>query len=357
MTSSHRAVAVLATAFVVLGAAPLSAHEEAAVEALAVIHEVRPATEGIEVRVFQLTAPTIVVTNESEASFVVFGLGGEPFLRIQDGTVETNRFSPTSYRALDPTGERPLPGGIDPQAPPEWVTIARAKTWSWFDPRAAYSPGSPEWSIPIEIDGSPGAIDGDHEPIEGHGHLDTRLVDRPRIEGLELRLLDAGVPAVFVRNTTGRVLHIPGRAGEPFLRVGPRGVFGNQRSPDFYAAGGQTVREAPAGADPDAPPRWRELSSQPVWQWLEYRARLPASAHQRAVLGAERKVVLRWETPLRLGTDDLELSGEVVWLPPRTTHDEHQGTTLGSTLAAIVGAAVAAVLLFVTTRRLRALGS
>ncbi|MDQ3963725.1 MAG: hypothetical protein M3277_07440 [Actinomycetota bacterium] len=352
MTSLHRAVAYVAAAFVILGIPPARAHEEAAVQALAVITEITPPVQGLDVRVVQLTAPVLVVTNNGTEPVTILGEAGEPFLRITPRAVETNGLSPTSYRAVDPTGERPLPRGLDPTAAPEWIVLAHEPSWSWFDPRAVYSPeGTPGWSIPILVGDRRVAIHGSYEPIEGHGHFVTRIVERIEIEGLVLRLFDGLVPAIFVRNDTDRVLAVPGRSGEPFLRIGPRGVFGNLRSPDFYAAGSQTVRDVPVSADPRAEPRWERLSDQPVWQWLEYRARLPAGAQQRAGLGSERKTVLSWTTPLTLGDDPYELTGEVEWLPPRGLHPE-DGPALWLLVVPIT--AVLAALAFYLLRTQRA---
>ncbi|MGH2757857.1 MAG: hypothetical protein ACRDI3_08720, partial [Actinomycetota bacterium] len=98
MTSLHRAVAALATALVVLGSSYAAAHEEAAVDAFAVITDVDPAIEGLEVRVVQLTGPVLIVTNNTDRTVVILGEEGEPFLRITTKGVETNERSPTSYK-------------------------------------------------------------------------------------------------------------------------------------------------------------------------------------------------------------------------------------------------------------------
>jgi hypothetical protein len=162
----------------------------------------------------------------------------------------------------------------------------------------------------------PLTINGGFEAMEGHGHFSTQLDNTPGVDGLEIRMFDGLVPGMLARNTTDEVLRIPGRQGEPFLEIGPKGVFGNERSPDFYVSGGQTVRRVPAIADPAAPPRWERLSSEPVWSWLEYRARLPARSHQRSDLGTARHTVLSWSTPVTLGDEPFEIEGHVEWIPP-----------------------------------------
>ncbi len=143
----------------------------------------------------------------------------------------------------------------------------------------------------------------------------TEATDTPSVEGLEVRLLPGSIPAVYVRNDTPQELAVPGRDGEPFLRIGPEGVFGNTRSPSYYLGGNQTIRSVPKSADASAPPRWQRLSEQPFWAWLEYRALLPTSAEHRSNLGDERRTILEWTTPMVLGDQELGLGGKVDWIP------------------------------------------
>ncbi|MGH2754074.1 MAG: hypothetical protein ACRDLB_06530 [Actinomycetota bacterium] len=328
---SRAAVSVATAGLTILAVATpfATAHEETALYALAVIDEVSPDVAGLEVRVAQLTAPVVIVANRTDDPLVIHGTSGEPFLRIAGGRVEANLRSPTAYRSADPTGERPLPAKLEPGEPPRWTLLARKSSWSWFDPRVAYRRGAlNEWTIPGRLGDQSVTISGDFEAIRGHGHFRTELDAAPRMPGLDIRMFDGSVPGMFARNTTGRALAIPGRQGEPFLEIGPDGVFGNTRSPDLYLSGGLTVRKVPAIADPDAPPRWERLSSEPVWSWLEYRARLPASAGQRARLGTQPHTVLSWITPMTLGSDRLQVEGHVEWVPPHTEAAAAQGAAV-----------------------------
>ena len=332
MRSILSATAAFLVALGTLVTAPsaVMAHQETALYALAVVKDVSPNIDGLEIRVAQLTAPVVIATNETDDALVVDGVAGEPFLRIREGRVEANLRSPTAYRAADPTGERPLPEGLRPELRPRWTVLARRSTWSWFDPRIEYRRGTHnDWSIPASLGAQTLTISGGFEAMEGHGHFRTELDRTPAADGIEIRMFDGLVPGMLARNTTDEVLRIPGRQGEPFLEIGPKGVFGNERSPDFYVSGGQTVRRVPAIADPSAPPRWRRLSVEPVWSWLEYRARLPAHVHQRAQLGTLRHTVLSWETPVSLGGEAFAIEGHVDWIPPRI---EPAGASSGENL-------------------------
>ena len=317
-TRAARSVVAAAFATFLFTGSIAHAHQEIAIYALSVIHEVTPAVDGLDIRVAELTAPVVIATNRTGEPFVVEGVDGEPFLRLHRGRVEANLHSPTAYRAADPTGERPLPEGLAPDKPPRWSLLARKATWSWFDPRIEYERGQHnEWTIPATIGGRRLTIDGGFEAMEGHGHFQTELDSAPNERGLEIRMFDGSVPGMLARNTSSKLLLVPGRQGEPFLKIGPRGVFGNERSPDFYVSGSQTIRKVPPDADPTASPEWVRLSSEPVWSWLEHRARLPATAGHRGALGTTRHTILSWTTPLTFGGTDLEIEGHVEWIPPR----------------------------------------
>ena len=327
------------------------AHQEIAIYALAVIDEVTPAVDGLDIRVAELTAPVVIATNRTNEPFVVEGVDGEAFLRLHKGRVEANLNSPTAYRAADPTGDRPLPKGLDADKAPRWSPLARKSTWSWFDPRIEYVRGEHNaWTIPATIGGRPVTIKGGFEAMEGHGHFQTELDSAPNEAGLEIRMFDGSVPGMLARNTSSKLLLIPGRQGEPFLKIGPRGVFGNERSPDFYVSGSQTIRKVPPDADPAAPPEWVRLSGEPVWSWLEHRARLPATVGHRSALGTTRHTVLSWTTPLTFGAKDLEISGHVEWIPPRVAAAPDPSQSLLDRwgppllLALLVGAVVLVIL-------------
>ncbi|MGH2730380.1 MAG: hypothetical protein ACRDJI_07185 [Actinomycetota bacterium] len=349
--------AALAAAVLLLGSlVPSSAHEESALFALTVLDDVRPDIAGLEIRVVQLTAPALLVTNGTTRPLVVDGQAGEPFLRIGGGLVEANVHSPTAYGSFDPTGDRPIPTGLDPDAAPEWVTLREGNRWSWFDPRLRYAHSAgaaAEWSVDARLGSTSVAITGGFEPLDGHGHFITKLDGvTPEVVGLEVRLLQGSIPALYVRNDTKESLKVPGREGEPFLRIGPRGVFGNVRSPTYYLAGTQTVRRVPPRADPGADPSWKRLSEEPLWAWLEYRAQLPAASEQRAALGTVPRTILDWVTPATLGTAPLEIAGRVEWIPPRRPEPhESSGATFWPWFAGAGLALVAAGVFGLWSRR------
>jgi hypothetical protein len=152
---------------------------------------------------------------------------------------------------------------------------------------------------------------------------------RPQVAGLQIRLLDGPIPALFVRNESDLRLLVRGREDEPFLRIGAGRVAANVRSPTYYLAGSQTIRSVPPRADATADPVWKRISDEPVWVFLEYRARVPKWNQERAELGPERKTVLSWTTPAILDKEPMEISGHVEWVPPRQPEGDDSPAAFG----------------------------
>jgi hypothetical protein len=311
----RRLAAAAAAGVTVLAVAiPSYAHEESALYALTVIQSVTPATEGVEIRIVHLDSPALVITNETSEVVTVFGEKGEPFLQIGPDGVRANVESPTTYRSAVPRRDI-APADIDPKAKPEWSRFSEEPTWTWFDPRLRFVPGTSSWEIGLEVGNRETTIDGGYETLQGHGHFITEM-EPPDVEGLDLRLTQGLIPAVYVRNDTGEVLEVTGDAGEPFLQIGPDGVRANLRSPTYYTSGSTSILKVPATADAGAEPNWSEVSTVPVWAWLERKAAVPAELYQRAELGSERRTVLEWTSDYVLGGEPLAVEGHVEWVPP-----------------------------------------
>ncbi|HYI44515.1 MAG TPA: hypothetical protein VE174_03515 [Actinomycetota bacterium] len=351
-----KGAAVLATAALFFSATPIaSAHEESALHALSVIDAVTPQVPGLSFRVIQITQPVLFARNHTGRTLTVFGEKGEPFLRLRDGRVETNLHSSLTYTSRDPMGPHgAAPTDLNPAGKPDWSLLSRRDSWSWFDPRIRFA-GSDQhtWEVRAKLGNQDVAITGSFESLTGHGHFATQLEPPRDVSNLEIRLLDGLVPAVYVRNDTRKTLRVSGRHGEPFLEIGPRGVFANLRSPDYYLGGNQTVRNVPRSADPEARPQWERLSEVPIWSWLEFRARLPAQAHQRSTLGSERKVILTWITPMVLGEERLPLKGSVVWNPPRRQSSEGERSSTTTVWLSAIGGVLIVVGAALLARRRR----
>ena len=341
-----RLTAAAAAALAVVGFAGRSlAHEEHALHALTVLREVSPDIQGVEVRIVHLDSPALVVRNDTSRLLTVLGIEGERFLEISPDGVRGNAESPTTYLSAAPRAEN-VPPGLQPAGRPRWVTFSKERAWTWFDPRLRPGNGD-SWEVRLLLDGQPIVVEGGFESLHGHGHFVSEL-DAPRIEGLDLRLTQGSIPAVFVRNDTGKVLSVSGESGEPFLLIGPRGVFANLRSPTYYTSGATSIMKVPRSADASASPRWEKISSDPTWAWLERRGAVPAELYEREELGDTSHPVLEWSAPYRLGGELVAVKGRVLWIPPALPASGSSPTPIEGTrwlLPALGASGIAAVLL------------
>ena len=104
----------------------------------------------------------------------VLGYEDEPYVRVlEDGTVEVNRRSPTSYLNEDRFAEVEVPDAADADAAPEWEAVAAQGRYGWHDHRIHYMARDLppqvtdesvetevfDWAVPIAVDGDRGRID------------------------------------------------------------------------------------------------------------------------------------------------------------------------------------------------------
>ena len=348
MKRSLLVVALLATCFAGLA----TAHEELALRSLTVLGSLPDGLDRLDVRIVHLGAPAFAIHNPTRVPLKVYDDRGHPFLEIGPRGVRADVSSKTFYESV-------VPGSHDHLEPkeargPRWVTFSSEPRWTWFDLRLESS-GSESWVVPVRYGDRPETISGGFEPLEHHGHFVSDL-EPPAFEGLDVRLVQGPVPVVYVRNDRSEVLEVLGVADEPFLRVGPKGVFANVMSPTYYSAGALTIKEIPAWADATASPRWKRVSKQPVWAWLEYRAAVSPEMQQRDLLGSTTRTIHRWSSPMSLGGDALELQGRVRWVPPEapslgddpTEEDQSGAIFLGGIAALLLAGA------FLLMRRPRA---
>jgi hypothetical protein len=163
-------------------------------------------------------------------------------------------------------------------------------------------------------------------PAAAHGtsgpeatNYETRVHEvSPPTPGLSVRAIDLG-ERLELRNTTEADVVVLGYRDEPYLRVGPDGVFENRRSPAVYlneSPDDEDIR-LPEVADPEAPPEWRRIGSGDTVRWHEHRAHWMASQDPPAVRRDpdSRHVVQPFTIELRRQGETIEVTGDVVWIP------------------------------------------
>ena len=148
----------------------------------------------------------------------------------------------------------------------------------------------------------------------------TLLGISPPVPDLSVHLLDLGKRIQLV-NHTGSEIVVLGYQDEPYLRVGPAGVFANLNAPDYYrnqpVAAGAPTTTLPPRANPTAAPDWARIGSGSSVTWRDRRTRWegPAAPQVRAAPGRPHLVVPLWSIPLQQGIRPILIEGQITWVP------------------------------------------
>jgi hypothetical protein len=154
-------------------------------------------------------------------------------------------------------------------------------------------------------------------------HTTLRSVT-PSVPGLEIKVVEAG-SRLEAENRTGRELIVLGYKGEPYLRIGPDGVFQNKLSPATYINASREGGTPPAAAEQarigDAD--WEKVSSEPLARWHDHRIHWMGGLNPPEVRNnpGKRHVIKMsqneplWAVPMRLGAQEVVAKGDLVWQP------------------------------------------
>jgi hypothetical protein len=181
-----------------------------------------------------------------------------------------------------------------------------------------------------------------HPRAKGYarGFQSKILSVRPEVVGLDIRVVDAD-DRLRVSNKSGAELVVFGYDNEPYLRIGPNGVYRNERSPAAYLNRDRFARvSVPLKADPGAEPEWRHMSPRPAWQWHDHRIQWMGAGPPAQVRNAPKQThaIFSWNVPGRLGVEPFSVTGRLDYVPPS------KGGTSAALIAAVVVTGVAALL-------------
>ena len=149
-----------------------------------------------------------------------------------------------------------------------------------------------------------------------HTSLKSVTPDRP---GLEVKVVEAG-SRLQVENRTGTEVVVFGYKDEPYLRIGPDGVFQNKLSTATYINATREGQDPPDSAknakvgDAD----WEKLSSEPVARWHDHRIHwmLPTDPSPVQAKPGQRHVIIpEWVVTMKQGTETITVKGDLVWVP------------------------------------------
>ena len=143
-----------------------------------------------------------------------------------------------------------------------------------------------------------------------------------------IRGIEQGAPGISVRTVPGEQLELTNRSDqevvvlgyrlEPYLRIGPGGVYENQRSPSTYTNLFRTApADIPSEFDPKAAPDWRRVGDGPSAAWRDHRSHWtgPDPPAVKASPGTPHVIVPDWQVPLRQGDRTMVVRGDITWVP------------------------------------------
>lgn len=177
---------------------------------------------------------------------------------------------------------------------------------------------------------------------------------QPPVPGLEVTIL-GGDERMRMINRSERTITLEGYDGEPYLRLGPDGLYVNNRSPAVWLNADRLgATPVPPSADPAASPDWLKIRSEQVVEWHEHRAQWMSTVPPPSVLRSpdERHLVFDWTVPGTVDGSPLTISGRLEYVPAGTA----AGSSFPWSIVALVGTAVVALvvigLLLIARRRL-----
>jgi hypothetical protein len=138
----------------------------------------------------------------------------------------------------------------------------------------------------------------------------------PPTPDLKVRVVNLGSD-LEVTWTGPTQLLILGYQGEPYLRIGPDGVWRNRLSPATYLNATRALGAIPPYADATAPPDWVKLSGGRTVIWHDHRIHWmggPTPPPVAAAPGSYHHVVT-WKVQMRDGTTPIVATGSLDWVP------------------------------------------
>ncbi|MDQ1391563.1 MAG: hypothetical protein QOF30_540 [Acidimicrobiaceae bacterium] len=137
----------------------------------------------------------------------------------------------------------------------------------------------------------------------------------PALPGLTVKLVEGGSRIELINH--GPEVLVFGYEGEPYLRVGPQGVFENLQSPATYLNCSRTGCSFPAGLNKDGPPQWKKISSGQTTRWHDHRAHFMGSQLPPDVAQSPNKIHQEadWVITMTQGSTPITVKGNYTWIP------------------------------------------
>lgn len=156
-----------------------------------------------------------------------------------------------------------------------------------------------------------------HEEVPGVRAVIDRIT--PTLPGVTVQTVISVADELVVDNPTSTDLLVLADTGEPFLRIGPSGVFGNVHSPTWFLSNDPTgTTVPPKDASPSAPPLFARVSTGHSWGWFDHRTHRVPLATAPLVPDPSKPVRLEsWTIPMRFGAEAVTVSGHREYRAPQ----------------------------------------
>jgi hypothetical protein len=141
----------------------------------------------------------------------------------------------------------------------------------------------------------------------------------PAVQGLAVKVIEFGSRLEVVNRSDKEVI-VLGYKDEPYLRIGPDGLFENRLSPATYinrTREGEEPTEAAKNAKVGETD-WQKVSSEPLARFHDHRIHWMAPQdppEARAEPGKRHVINAEWVVPLRVGAEAVAVKGDLVWEP------------------------------------------
>ena len=137
----------------------------------------------------------------------------------------------------------------------------------------------------------------------------------PQLPGVELKVVENGSQLELVNH--GPEITLFGYEREPYLRVGPHGVFVNLASPATYLNCSRKGCAVPAGVSASDPPKWQKLSSLDTVVWHDHRTHWMGSQLPPFVAAhpGQRHIEAHWTVTMARGPTLITATGYYEWFP------------------------------------------
>jgi hypothetical protein len=140
----------------------------------------------------------------------------------------------------------------------------------------------------------------------------------PATAGLTVKVVENGSRLEAINR--GPEVTVFGYESEPYLRIGPAGVFINTVSPAAYLNCSRTGCPVPALADARGAPRWQQISTGQTILWHDHRIHWMGQQLPPEVARAPgaRHVQAHWSVAMAQGPTIIPVTGDYTWVPGPT---------------------------------------